>query len=72
MNDKDLPAWWPQCPWHEDVWKMTMDQLKQRIPRIIPNEDTRTSVCGVLMREGWRLCEKEFKRELIERRGSLE
>lgn len=46
----------PECPWPETVWTMTMEQYVHAIPSDI----LRTRISGLLMREGWNLAMKEI------------
>lgn len=61
-----LPAWWPECPWPEDVWSNTLEQITPAYVKLVPNDHTRTCFSGVLMRHGWRLAEKAIMERLAE------
>lgn len=53
-----------ECPWPEDVWTSTLEQTITELVKLIPDGDTRTAICGVLMRQGWRLAEKAVNERL--------
>lgn len=58
----NFPSWWPECPWPASVWRMTTEEYFA----FIPNEQNRTAVSGLLMREGWELACRSIYKELIE------
>lgn len=55
------------CPWYPDVWVSTMDD----IPKMIPDERTRTAAAGVLARFGWQQHERVML-EALNRSGDID
>lgn len=60
------PDWWPQCPWPEDVFTLSLKDVRV-ILRNEVSERTFTAVSGTLMRQGWEMAEKEILERLKER-----
>ena len=50
------PDWWPECPYPESVFPMSLD----RYPEIVPDPDVRTALSGALGRFFWQLAEDEI------------
>lgn len=60
INKHDLPDWWPECPWPEEVWVMTDKEYVQAVP----DPKLRTAISGFLMREGWKIACREILQAL--------
>ncbi len=56
------PSFWPSCPWSDDVWPMTQEEYM----KAVPNPNLRTAISGFLMRQGWKIAEKEIWKRLKE------
>ena len=54
--EKDMPEWWPYCPYFESVFPMTGEQYV----KAIPDPHKRTAISGYMMREGWCVFEHQF------------
>lgn len=46
---KPKPKWWPPNPYHEDLFPMTIEEVKAAIP----DPNLRTAIAGCLCRYGW-------------------
>lgn len=66
LSEVAKPAWWPECPWPEDVWGNTLDDMTPMYKRLVADDYVRTCFSGVLMRHGWRLAEKAIMESLAE------
>ena len=45
------PEWWPECPYPESVFPMTVDEYV----KAVPGEKLRTAISGSLGREFWNI-----------------
>lgn len=50
----EKPDWWPENPYPEDIFPMTVDEYIA----VIPDPKTRTAVSGHMARFGWLVAEK--------------
>lgn len=57
------PEWWPECPYPEDVFTMTIDDYVN----YIPDERIRTALSGCLGREFWKLADAAIWRAYCEK-----
>ena len=53
---KNVPDWWPQCPYSSKVFPMTEEQYL----KAVPDPHLRTAISGYLMREGWCVFENQL------------
>lgn len=56
MSAATKPAWWPECPWPEEIWPMTEEQYVAAVP----DENLRTAISGYLARFGWERAEAKI------------
>ena len=56
------PDWWPECPYHESVFTMPIEEYE----KIVPDPKTRTALSGCLGRHFWNLASDEILRRYIE------
>jgi hypothetical protein len=64
MNDPrdNLPEWWPECPYPDDLFPMTIEEYI----RAVPDPKLRTSISGLLYRCGWNVASKQIFQALRE------
>lgn len=63
-KERELPAWWPQCPYGESVFTMTEEEYVFAVP----HPQQRTAISGFLMRLGWNVASKD----ILERIADIE
>lgn len=59
------PDWWPECPYPEDIFPMSVDEY----PKIVPDPHTRTALSGALGRQFWELASEAIYERWIESLG---
>ncbi len=45
------PEWWPECPYPEDIFPMTLEEYI----KAVPDPNLRTAISVFLMRYGWEI-----------------
>jgi hypothetical protein len=55
-GNSERPWWWPENPYPEDIFPMTIDEYVAAIP----DPHLRTAISGCLARFGWRIAETQI------------
>ena len=57
---KSTPHWWPECPYFESAFPMTIDEYVAAVP----DPQLRTAISGYLMRQGWCVFEMQLMKAI--------
>ena len=57
MSDNEQrPAWWPENPYPEEIFPMTVEEYV----KAIPDGTLRTAISGCMARFGWEVADRNF------------
>lgn len=58
VSEEQEPIEYPECPYPEDIFTMTQDEYVKSVP----DDYLRTRISGYLMREGWNVADRQYRK----------